>query len=146
MGKYQKKPVTIIISSLIIALVALVIIINNLRANKDLELDEGIQVHLDSASGFGITSEQAREIYDMQRAEDLRMQLLQSHYIDDAVVLVDTAEASPFRVLENKGEAKVTVILTIADNYTLSDIDVQAIENLIRGSVPNIKDENINIT
>ena len=59
-------------------------------------------------------------------------------------MLVSTAGGSPFLIQEN--EAKVSVILTITDSYKLSGIDLQAIENLIRGSVPDIKDENISIS
>jgi len=100
----------------------------------------------DEASGFGVTAERAKEIYDIQRAEDLRTQLLQSNHIEDALVLVNTAEASPFRIQENENEATVSVLLTIADTYTLLDGDVQAIGNLIRDAVPGIEDENISIT
>ena len=144
--RYVRKPVTIVISSLIIAFVALAIIHSNLKKNEDLELDEGIQVHLDTASGFGVSADLAKVLYDVQLAEDIRTQLLQSNHIDDAVVLISTAEANPFRIQENESETKVSVILTIAETYTFSDIDMQAIENLIRGSLPSIKDENISIT
>jgi len=99
----------------------------------------------DEASGFGVTAERAKEIYDIQRAEDLRLQLLQSNFIKDALVLVNTAEASPFRIQENERESMVSVLLTIMDAYTLSDSDVQAIANLIRAALPDIEDENISI-
>jgi len=158
--RYIRKPLAIIISSLAIALVTLAIILSNLPKDdigtqllqhnlidkEDLPFYEGIIVQLETASGFGITADQAKELYNMQLAEDIRTQLLQHYLIDDAAVLIDTAEASPFRMQENEVEAKVSVILTIADTYTLSDIDMQTIEELIKGSVPGIKDENIRIT
>ena len=144
--RFVRKPVVIITSSLIIALAAFVIIYSNLKPNKYLGYDEGLQVHFYEASGFGVTADHAKEIYDMQRAEDLRTQLLQSHHFENALVLVSTAEASPFRVQENERESMVSVLLTITDTYTLSDSDVQTIENLIRSAVPGIKDENITIT
>jgi len=146
MRRYVRKPVVIIISSFIIALVALVIIYSNLKKNEDLGYDEGIQVHFDTASGFGVTADLAKDLYDKQLATDIRTQLLQSSHIDDAAVLVSTAEANPFRIQENENETKVFVVLTIADTYTLSDIDMQSIEELIKGSIPGIRDENISIT
>jgi len=153
--RYIRKPATIIISSLVIALVALAIILSNLTKNEDISTqllqhyltDKVVtHVHLETASGFGITADRAKELYDIQLAEDIRTQLLQHSLIDDAIVLVSTAEDSPFRVQESESETKVTVILTIVNTDTLSDIDLHTIENLIRGSVPGIKDENISIT
>lgn len=144
--RYVRKPVVIIMSSLVITLVALVLIFGNLKTNDDLEYDEGVHVHLDSFSSFGVSADYARDIYDMQLAEDIRTQILQSYNIEDAVVLVSTAVDSPFRIQENESETIVSVILTVSDTYALSDIDVQTIENLIRNSVPGIKDENISIT
>jgi len=82
----------------------------------------------------------------MQLAEDIRTQLLQSYHIEDALVLVSTAVDSPFRIQENESETTISVVLTIADTYTLSDNDLHTIVNLIRGAVPGIKDENISIT
>ena len=145
--RYIRKPVVIMMSSLIFAftaLVALVIIFITLRTNGGLNNDESTHVHLNSSSGFGTSADHAKDIYDMQLASNIRTQLLQHNHIDDAVVIVATAVDSPFRL--NQPEAKVSVILTIAETYTLSDIDMQTIETLIKSSVPSIKDENISIT
>jgi len=144
--RYIRKPIVMIMSSFILALIALVIIFSNLKANEGSEYDEGIHTHLDASSGFGVTADRAKKIYDMQVAEDIKTQLLQHYHIDDVVVLIDTAVVSPFRLHENDSETSVSVILSIADNYTLSDTDVQTIKNLIRGAVPGVKDENISIT
>ena len=144
--RYIRKPAVIVMTSLIFTLIALVIIFNNFKTNKDSGYDESIHVNASTASGFGITADHAKEIYDAQLAVNIRTQLLQSFHIEDAVVLICTAEANPFRIQENKSETMVSVILTIADTYTLSDIDIQAIEILIRSAVPDVKDENISIT
>ena len=147
--RYIRKPAAIVtISSLVIALAASVIIFNYLKANKDLDYDEGIGIHViyDDSSGFGVTAEHAKEIYDMQLAADIRTLLLQSYQIDDATVIVNTAEASPFRLQENDNKPNVSVILTIADTYTLSDIDMQTIEDLIKAAIPGIKDGYIKIS
>jgi len=141
-----KIPIIVIMSSVIVVLVAVFIILSNHKRNEDSGFYEGVQVHLSTESGFGITAEHAQEIYDMQRAEDLRTQLLHSSHIEDAVVSVSTGEASPFRTQENENEAMVSVILTITDTHTLSDSESEAIKNLIRGTVRGIKDENISIT
>ena len=145
--RYVRKPVVIITSSLIITLAAFVIIYSSLKPNEGLEFDENIQVHLDEASGFGVTSSHANEIYAMQLGDDLRRQLLQFNYIDDAVVLLTIVDNSPFRIQENGEESKVSVFLTMAGAYTLSDSDLQTIKTLIMGSMPpGLKDENISIT
>jgi len=144
--RFFKKPAMIIMTSFIIAIFAFAIIFINLKPNREAGYDDGISVRLETSSGFGVTSDHAKEIYDKQTAENIRTHLLQFDQIDDAAVSVDTAEISPFRIQDNENGSKVFVILTIADSYTFSDIDIQAIENLIRSSVPDIKDENINIS
>jgi len=73
--RYVRKPATIIMSSLIIVLVALAVILSNLKTNEGLRNDEGI--HLDASPGFGVTADHAKEIKDTQIAEDIRTQLLQ---------------------------------------------------------------------
>lgn len=109
--RYVRNPVVIIMSSLIITLVALVLIFGNLQTNEDLEYDEGFHVHLDSFSAFGVSADYARDIYDMQLAEDIRTQILQYYNIEDAAVLVSIAVDSPFRIQENESETKVSVII-----------------------------------
>ena len=141
-----RKPIVIVISSLLVILVVFVIIFSNLKANEALEHDEGVYVFFDTESGFGVSAEKAKEIYDLQSAEDLRTQLLQFSKIEAALVVVNTAETSPFRKQESEGEATVSVILTIADTYTLSDNDLEKIANIIKASVPSIRDENIAIS
>ena len=42
--------------------------------------------------------------------------------------------------------ASASVRLTLADTYTLSDVDKQTIVHIIKVSIPDIKDENIKIT
>jgi len=144
--RFIRKPIVIITSSLIIALVAFVITYSILKPNEDLGYDEGIPVYFDSASGFGVSADRAKEIYDIQRAKELRTQLLQLNHIEYALVLVNTMDGSPFRIQENESEATVSVLLTIADTHTLTDSEVESIKNLIRAAVPGIKDENISIT
>ena len=144
--RYVRKSAAIIMSFLVVALVAFLIMLSNRKESVILVFDDGISVPLAEASGFGVSADHAKAIYDMQLADNIKTQLLQSCHIDDAVVLVDTAEASPFRIQENESETKVSVILTLAETYKFSDIDLHAIENLIKSSVPNIKDLNISIT
>ena len=144
--RFIRKPIVIITFSLIIAFVAFVIIYSNLKTNENLGYDEGIPVHLDKASGFGVSGDRAKEIYDIQRAEELRTQLLKLNHIEYALVVVNTMDGSPFRIQENESEATVSVLLTIADNHTLSDNEVESIKNLVWAAVPGIKYENISIT
>jgi len=146
--RYIRKPITIIASSFIIVLIALAVIFNNLKTNDNfregLIYDEGTFILLGEESGFGVTGDHARTIYDRQLAEDIKAHLLHSDYLEDALVLVSTAGDSPFRIQEN--EATISIILTITESYSPSDVDLQAIENLIRGFMKDIKDENISIT
>jgi len=50
--RYVRKPIVIVMSSLVIALVALVIIFSNPKTNEKLGYDEGAHVHLSASSGF----------------------------------------------------------------------------------------------
>ena len=143
--RYIRKP-AVIMSSFIILLVAFVITQGIQKSNEIKDYDDGLTVHSYEASGFGISADYAKSIYDAQLAHDLRTQLLQISHIEKVLVLVRTAEASPFRIQENELEAMVSVLLTITDTYTLSDIDIHTIQDLILKSVPNIKEQNIAIT
>jgi len=144
--RYVRKPISIVVSVFIITLVASVIIFNNFNANEGIEYEEGIQVLPGTASGFGITYDQAKTLYDMDLAEIIRTQILQSLFIESANVTISRAETSSFRIQENGSETIVSVTLTFPDAYTFSDIDIQTIENLIRNSLPEITVENINIS
>ena len=144
--RYVRKPIVLTISSLVVALIALAVIFQNFNKNENIMYDEGIQVHPDASNGFGLTYDHAKTIYDMQIGENIRTQLMQSLFIESAVVIVNSAEASPFRVQENGRETIVSVLLTIADTYTLSDIDIQTIEDLIKSTIPDIKGGNIVIS
>jgi len=118
---YVRKPAVVIMSSLVV-IIAMVIVINNIKTDEftDIKTDGDI-------------------------AKYIKIQLLQSFNIDEAFVVVRTGPTSPFRIHANEKETMVTVFLVNTDTYLLSDIDLHAVGNLIRDSLPNIKDENITI-
>jgi len=107
------------------------------------DFDLGI---MSEASGFGVTDNHARRLYDAQTAENIRTQLLQSPRIQNALVIVNSGETSPFRIQTNARQATATVMLTLIGGERLSRGEVTAIGEIIRGAVPGIEYNNISIT
>jgi len=101
---------------------------------------------MQSASGFAVTDEEARKLYDLQLAEHLRTAILTSHKIQDAMIVVNTGEKSLEDDSPNGSDSSVSVLLVLEDGETLTSQEVQAIADYIRGGVPGIKYEDITIT
>ena len=102
---------------------------------------------LDGATGFGITDAHARELYSRQRGEEIRVTLMQNSRIQNALVIVNLGETSPFRIQTNTRQATASVMLTLANsNDRLSRAEATAIGEIVRGAIPGIEYENIAIT
>jgi len=101
---------------------------------------------MEGAAGFGVTDAHARQLYDAQTAEHIRTQLLQVPRIQNALIIVNSGETSPFRIHTNARQATATVMLTLSDGGRLTQQEVQAIGELIRNAVPGISYENISIS
>ncbi|MCL2391138.1 MAG: hypothetical protein FWC66_00850 [Oscillospiraceae bacterium] len=98
------------------------------------------------AEGFAVTDAHARELYDHQLSEDIRMAILQSPRIQNAIVIVRQGETSPFRAAHGVRAPHAAIMLTIRGGERLSNMEAQAIADYIRGAVPGIGFENIHIT
>ena len=101
---------------------------------------------LDGATGFGITDSHARILADRQTGQDLRTQLMQVPRIQNALVIVNSGEISPFRLTQNTRHAAASVFLTLRGDERLSQTEVQVIADTVRTAIPGIEYENINIT
>jgi len=101
---------------------------------------------LDSASGFSVTDSHAKKLYEAQRASEIRTALLAIPRIQNAIVIVNFGETSPFRIATGTRDATAAVMLTLRDNNMLSPQEAQTIAEYVRGGVPGIRYENISIT
>jgi len=101
---------------------------------------------LQGASGFGITDQHARILYDRQRGEEIATTLMQSARIQNALVIVNSGETSPFRIATNTRRATASIFLTLAGGGMLSRAEAQAIGEHVKSSIPGIEYENISIT
>ena len=101
---------------------------------------------MQDATGFGITDSHAKRLYDAQTADWIKTQLLQTSRIQNALVIVNSGESSPFRSPTSTRQASATVMLTLVGGERLSRSEATAIGEIIRGAVPGIAYENISIT
>jgi len=98
------------------------------------------------ASGFAVTEAHARWLYAAQDAEYIRKAILTSPRISSAHVVVKPGETSPFRIQTGVRSATTSVMVTVVGGGMLSPQEAQAIAEYVRGVVPGIEYENINIT
>jgi len=100
---------------------------------------------LTGATGFGVTDSHAKILYEKQRGADLRVLLMQNERIQNALVIVNFGERSPFRSALNTNKPTASVMLQIRNNGMLSHSEVQVAANIIRNGVPGIENDNITI-
>jgi flagellar M-ring protein FliF len=97
------------------------------------------------ATGFGITSEHARQLYNAERGEEIRQMLLQNPRISNALVIVNSGEVSPFRQQTNARRATASLMLTLAGGGRLTQSEAQAIGEVVRAAIPGIAYEDIGV-
>ena len=97
------------------------------------------------AAGFAVTENHANRIYDMQLSENIRRFVLLNPRIQNAHVLARRGETSPFRAAQGVRAPSAAVGLVVRGGDRLSNQEVQAIADYIRGAVPGIGFENIQI-
>jgi len=102
--------------------------------------------YMPDASGFGVTAEHARQLYDMQLADDIAFMIRQDPRIHSANVIINSGETSPFRVQTNARAASASVIVTLRDGGMLTQSEANAIGEIVRNAVPGgIDYDNISI-
>ena len=101
---------------------------------------------LDSAGGFGVTESFAKKKFEAQRAYEIRTQILKIDKIQNATVIVNLGEYSPFVASTGVRDATATVMLSVRNNAALSNVEAQVIADLVKNNVPGVKYENITIT
>jgi len=98
------------------------------------------------ASGFGVTEAHQKKLYEAQKGEDIKGQLLRSPRIAKANVNVMFGEYSPFAQSTGVRDANAAVMLVIQDGGVLTKAEARTIAELVRTNVPGIKYENITIS
>jgi len=102
---------------------------------------------MDGATGFGITDAHAKKQYDNQMGADIRTLILQSPRIQNALVIVNSGETSPFRIQTNARQATASVMLVLAQGVdSLSVQEAQTIGEIVKASIPGIEIDNISIS
>ena len=101
---------------------------------------------LSLAANFNVTDSHAKKLYEYQRAEDIRGQILQSPKIENCNVIVNMGQQSSFARPRDTSLASASVMLTVAGNETLTDFEAQAIADVVKRCIPGVSYENISIT
>jgi len=101
---------------------------------------------MSGAAGFGVTESYARQLHEAQRGEWIRTQIIQSPRIQNALVIVNQGETSPFRLQTNLRRPTAAVQLTLVGGGMLTQAEAQTIAEIVRGGVPGIEFEDIHIT
>lgn len=107
-------------------------------AGLDLSIMQG-------ASGFAVTGEHARKLYDYQTAEIIRVGITASPRILNAIVIINSGEASPFRIATGARAATASIMLSVQGGARLTNQEAQTIAEWVKAAVPGIEYENISI-
>ena len=98
----------------------------------------------DSGIGMFSTESDKRVKEKQQLQENLRATLAMYDGVDSAVVILNIPKEDNYVIASRKEESSVSVLLNL--NHALSVSTIEGIYNLIRTSVPNLKQENITVT
>ena len=111
--------------------------------------DQGFQPDmslLEQAGGFGTTEDHRRVILNTLNSEQIKHQILQVEFIQDAIVNSHAGQTSPFAQPRGNREASASVMLIVREGRQLTNAEAQRIADIVRGSMPGIAYENISIT
>ena len=98
----------------------------------------------DSGIGMFSTESDKRVKEKQQLQENLRATLAMYDGVDSAVVILNIPKEDNYVIASRKEESSASVLLNL--NHALSVSTIEGIYNLIRTSVPNLKQENITVT
>ena len=101
--------------------------------------------YLSQAANFGVSTEHAKQLYDMQTAEHIKTMILQNRRVQNALVIINSGESSPFRIQTNTRKATASVAVTIVNGGSLTQAEAQTIGDIVKGAVPGIAYEDITI-
>ncbi|MCL2627847.1 MAG: hypothetical protein FWD44_04020 [Oscillospiraceae bacterium] len=101
---------------------------------------------LGDAQGFGVTSEFAKRVFDNNTADNITVQLLQSPLVQNAHVVVNSGESSPFRIQTNTRRPQASVMLTLSGTERLTQAEAQSIADIVKAGVPGITYEDMSIS
>ena len=132
---------------LLLLALALVACDNNNNQTPDSIYTKEVIAYIED-DGNQIPAELMKEIYEIQLADDIRVMLIQSPKIEDALVVVNSNEIPPedSTHFDEVSNATVAVVLTLKDDIMFSNQEVQSIAEIIKGSISGLSDENITIS
>ena len=97
------------------------------------------------AANFNVTDSHAKKLYEYQRASDIRTSILQSDRIQNAIVIVNLGQISAYARPRDVNQPTASVMLSVRGGAMLSEAEVRAIADTVRGAIPGITYENISI-
>ena len=100
---------------------------------------------LEQAGGFGTTDDHRRVILDTFNSDQIKYQILQVEFIDDAIVNAHSGQTSAFAQPRGNRDATASVMLTVQGGRKLTNAEAMSIADIVRGSLPGIAYENISI-
>ena len=100
---------------------------------------------MQDAAGFAVTDAHAKRLYDAQLQEYIRVAIVSSPRIQNAIVVVSSGETSPFRIQSGVRAPHASVMLEVRGGGALSNQEAQTIAEYVMGAVPGIAYENIRI-
>ena len=98
------------------------------------------------AASFNVTQSHASQLYQMQRAEHIRVLILQTSRIDNCIVIVNLGQTSAYARPTSINKPTSTVMLKVKGDATLTQQEAQSIADIVKNSVPGIAYEDITIT
>ena len=101
---------------------------------------------MSGAAGFSVTESHAMKLYEAQSAEEIRTAILASPKIQNAYVIVNYGETSPFIKPQNSKQATCSVMLILKRDASLTNKEAQSIAEHVRTAIQGISYENITIT
>ncbi|MCT4633771.1 MAG: flagellar basal-body MS-ring/collar protein FliF [Firmicutes bacterium] len=98
-----------------------------------------------SKSSMTMTNEERNAMYMLAKANTLKEAIMSLDGIDDATVVLYIPETSPY-LINDESESKASVVLTLKKGTSLSQNQVNGIENILVTSVKGLTGENVTIT
>lgn len=96
-------------------------------------------------SSMTMTNEERNAMYMLAKANTLKEAIMSLDGIQDATVVLYIPETSPY-LINDESESKASVVLTLANGVSLSQSQVNGIENILVTSVKGLTGEHVTIT
>ena len=98
------------------------------------------------AASFNVTDSHARKLYEYQKAQDIRVLIMQTGRIQNCNVIVNIGQTSAFARPTNINKPTCVVMLEVRGGATLTNAEAQAIADIVRNAIPGIEYDSITVT